>query len=133
MTQCPGSSTPGAEVASKPVGLLCPPLSLPAHAPAYFVLLLGLHAVAMRRFEVLVNGEVKASGSLLEQLQPPINPPATVPDPTDIKPASWVDEPKWVNGSAGAGLKGDWEWWEAGPKGTGSGGAEAGGRCGADH
>lgn len=45
-------------------------------------------------FEVRVNGDVKRKGSILEELEPPINPPAEIDDPTDSKPADWVDEAK---------------------------------------
>lgn len=44
------------------------------------------------RFEVLVDGEVRSSGSLFESLEPSINPPKELPDPEDKKPADWVDE-----------------------------------------
>ncbi|KAA0153943.1 hypothetical protein FNF28_06885 [Cafeteria roenbergensis] len=45
-------------------------------------------------FEVRVNGEVKRQGSILEELEPPINPPKEIDDPTDSKPADWVDDAK---------------------------------------
>lgn len=44
--------------------------------------------------QILVDGEVKALGSLLENMEPPINPPAEIPDPADLKPKDWVDIPK---------------------------------------
>jgi len=43
-------------------------------------------------FSLLVDGDERSSGSLLEQLEPPINPPKDIPDPSDVKPADWVDE-----------------------------------------
>ncbi|CAK5280364.1 unnamed protein product [Mycena citricolor] len=43
-------------------------------------------------FEVLVNGISEKSGSLLEDFEPPVNPPAEIDDPTDVKPETWVDE-----------------------------------------
>ena len=43
-------------------------------------------------FTIYVDLEEVKSGSLLKDLDPPINPPATIPDPADIKPADWVDE-----------------------------------------
>ncbi|KAJ5086753.1 calnexin precursor [Penicillium alfredii] len=45
-------------------------------------------------FEILVNGESKKSGSLLEDFSPPVNPPKEIDDPKDKKPSTWVDEPK---------------------------------------
>jgi len=43
-------------------------------------------------FEVQVDGETKISGSLFDHFEPPINPPRHIDDPTDMKPASWVEE-----------------------------------------
>lgn len=45
-------------------------------------------------FEVLINGEVASSGSLLENFEPPVNPEKLIDDPTDSKPADWVEEAK---------------------------------------
>ena len=45
-------------------------------------------------FELMVDGHVEADGSLFEKFEPPINPPAEIPDPDDKKPADWVDEEK---------------------------------------
>ncbi|KAF9352742.1 hypothetical protein BGX34_012002 [Mortierella sp. NVP85] len=45
-------------------------------------------------FEVMINGEVASSGSLLENFQPPVNPPKQIDDPKDSKPANWVEEAK---------------------------------------
>ena len=39
-------------------------------------------------------GEEKKRGSLLEDLEPPVNPPKTIPDPNDEKPSDWEDEAK---------------------------------------
>ncbi len=47
-------------------------------------------------YQVLVDGEVKDSGSLFDKFQPPFNPPEEVPDPEDKKPAGWVDDAKWA-------------------------------------
>lgn len=44
--------------------------------------------------QILLDGEVKALGSLLENMEPPINPPPEIPDPADLKPKDWVDNPK---------------------------------------
>merc|ERR1712196_508857 len=38
--------------------------------------------------------ETKKSGSLLEDFDPPVNPPKQIDDPTDEKPEDWVDEAK---------------------------------------
>eukprot|EP00283_Hemiselmis_rufescens_P022902 CAMPEP_0173439532 /NCGR_PEP_ID=MMETSP1357-20121228/21102_1 /TAXON_ID=77926 /ORGANISM="Hemiselmis rufescens, Strain PCC563" /LENGTH=529 /DNA_ID=CAMNT_0014404915 /DNA_START=13 /DNA_END=1602 /DNA_ORIENTATION=+ len=43
-------------------------------------------------FEIKVDGESKTKGSLLESMQPPINPPKEIDDPKDSKPSDWVDE-----------------------------------------
>ncbi|KAF9408628.1 hypothetical protein BGZ94_002245 [Podila epigama] len=45
-------------------------------------------------FEIKINGEVTSSGSLLENFQPAVNPPKEIDDPTDSKPADWVEEAK---------------------------------------
>lgn len=45
-------------------------------------------------FSILIDGEEKSKGSLLEDFEPPVNPPAEIDDPTDKKPADWVDESK---------------------------------------
>ncbi|KAF9097575.1 hypothetical protein BGX23_008478 [Mortierella sp. AD031] len=43
-------------------------------------------------FEIKINGESAASGSLLENFQPPVNPLKEIDDPSDSKPANWVEE-----------------------------------------
>jgi calnexin len=45
-------------------------------------------------FDILVDGQSKAAGNLLESLDPPINPPKQIDDPSDSKPADWIDDPK---------------------------------------
>jgi calnexin len=42
-------------------------------------------------FEILIDGESAKKGSLLEDFEPPVNPPKEIDDPTDSKPATWVD------------------------------------------
>ncbi|KAG9069023.1 hypothetical protein KI688_009913 [Linnemannia hyalina] len=42
-------------------------------------------------YEIKINGESSSSGSLLEDFQPPVNPPKEIDDPTDSKPADWVE------------------------------------------
>ncbi|KAJ2996557.1 hypothetical protein HDV02_006390 [Globomyces sp. JEL0801] len=45
-------------------------------------------------FEILINNESSKSGSLLENFEPPVNPPKQIDDPEDKKPSDWVDEAK---------------------------------------
>ena len=45
-------------------------------------------------FEVRVDGDVKSTGSLFDEFEPPFNPPAEIDDETDKKPEDWVDEAK---------------------------------------
>jgi calnexin len=43
-------------------------------------------------FEILIDQTSKASGSLLKDFLPAVNPPTEIDDPEDKKPADWVDE-----------------------------------------
>jgi len=45
-------------------------------------------------FEILIDQKSEKRGNLLEDMNPPINPPKFIDDPTDIKPEDWVDEAK---------------------------------------
>jgi len=45
-------------------------------------------------FEIKIDDKVEKTGSLLEDMTPPINPPQEIDDPTDTKPADWVDQAK---------------------------------------
>ncbi|PWY99753.1 putative calnexin [Testicularia cyperi] len=45
-------------------------------------------------FDILINNESKKKGSLLEDFEPPVNPPAEIDDPSDVKPADWVEQAK---------------------------------------
>merc|ERR1719245_2244963 len=45
-------------------------------------------------YEIFVDKETKKSGSLLEDFDPPVNPPKQIDDPEDEKPEDWVDEAK---------------------------------------
>ncbi|PWN47184.1 Calreticulin-domain-containing protein [Violaceomyces palustris] len=45
-------------------------------------------------FEILINGDSKKKGSLLEDFQPAVNPPKEIDDPEDKKPEDWVDTPR---------------------------------------
>lgn len=51
-------------------------------------------------FEVMIDGEVKSEGSLLESFDPPVNPPKEIDDPEDQKPSDWVDEAQIVDPDA---------------------------------
>lgn len=56
-----------------------------------------LYTLAVRSdgsFRLLVDLEEVAAGSLLEDLDPPVNPPSVIPDPDDEKPDDWVDDPR---------------------------------------
>ncbi len=44
---------------------------------------------------------VVQSGSLLEEMDPPVNPSKEIDDPSDKKPEDWVDEAKIPDASAG--------------------------------
>lgn len=46
------------------------------------------------RYELLVDGEEKKAGSILEDFDPAVNPPEEIDDPKDSKPDDWVDSPK---------------------------------------
>lgn len=45
-------------------------------------------------FEIFIDKDSTRKGNLLTHMNPPINPPAEIDDPTDVKPADWVDEAK---------------------------------------
>uniref|UniRef100_I2CQT1 Calnexin n=1 Tax=Nannochloropsis gaditana (strain CCMP526) TaxID=1093141 RepID=I2CQT1_NANGC len=45
-------------------------------------------------FEILIDNVVEKKGSLLTDMDPPVNPPEMIDDPTDSKPQDWVDEAK---------------------------------------
>lgn len=55
---------------------------------------------ANNKYEILIDGESKASGSIFEDFEPPINPPQDIPDPTDVKPKDWADDAKIPDPSA---------------------------------
>ncbi|CAO1629158.1 unnamed protein product [Sympodiomycopsis kandeliae] len=46
------------------------------------------------KFEILINGQSKKNGTLLEEFKPPVNPEKEIDDPKDSKPADWVDTPR---------------------------------------
>ncbi|XP_073676397.1 calnexin isoform X1 [Garra rufa] len=45
-------------------------------------------------FEILIDQTVVNSGNLLNDMTPPINPPAEIEDPDDHKPEDWDERPK---------------------------------------
>ncbi len=45
-------------------------------------------------FSVAVDGEVKREGSLMEEFEPPLQPPKEIDDASDKKPDDWVDAKK---------------------------------------
>lgn len=51
-----------------------------------------LHVKPDQSFEILIDGKSTKSGSLLEDMTPPVNPPKEIDDPKDTKPEDWVDE-----------------------------------------
>jgi calnexin len=49
---------------------------------------------ANNSFQILIDAEAVKNGSLLVDFAPAVNPPKEVDDPSDIKPADWVDDEK---------------------------------------
>ena len=45
-------------------------------------------------FDIKIDNTVAASGNLLNDMEPAINPPEEIDDPEDEKPDDWVDEAK---------------------------------------
>ena len=43
-------------------------------------------------FEILIDAESVKQGNLLNDFNPPVNPPKEIDDPTDSKPDDWVDD-----------------------------------------
>mmetsp|Transcript_22528 Transcript_22528/g.49249 ORF Transcript_22528/g.49249 Transcript_22528/m.49249 type:complete len:607 (+) Transcript_22528:172-1992(+) len=70
--------------------LASPPTPLQDSLPHTYTLII----TPDNHYKILVDGESKSSGSLLEALNPPINPPEEIPDPEDTKPKDWVDDAK---------------------------------------
>nr|XP_023672153.1 calnexin-like isoform X1 [Paramormyrops kingsleyae]XP_023672154.1 calnexin-like isoform X1 [Paramormyrops kingsleyae] len=46
------------------------------------------------RYEILIDEYLVSKGSLLEDVDPSVNPPQEVADPHDTKPADWDDRPR---------------------------------------
>jgi calnexin len=62
-------------------------------------------------FEILIDGESKQKGSLLEDFDPPVVPQKEIDDPEDKKPSNWVDDAKIADPTATKPI----EWDEAAP------------------
>lgn len=45
-------------------------------------------------FEIMIDQAVVNSGNLLNDMTPPVNPPAEIEDPDDHKPEDWDERPK---------------------------------------
>ncbi len=45
-------------------------------------------------FNILINGDSRRNGTLLDDFDPPVNPAKEIDDPEDTKPADWVDTAK---------------------------------------
>lgn len=46
-------------------------------------------------FEIQINREMVRTGNLLRDFSPPINSPAEIEDPEDLKPVDWIDNEKY--------------------------------------
>jgi len=53
-----------------------------------------LHIKDDNNFEIYIDNNVVREGNLLDDFNPPFNPPKEIDDPTDKKPSDWVDEAK---------------------------------------
>jgi len=51
-----------------------------------------LHVTPENKYELFIDMESVASGSLLENFNPPVNPPEMIDDPEDKKPSDWIDD-----------------------------------------
>lgn len=67
--------------------LQSPPKSLSTDLTTLYTLIIE----ADSSFEILVNRESVRKGSLLEDFDPPVNPPLTIPDPAEKQPEWWDD------------------------------------------
>ena len=45
-------------------------------------------------FDILINGDSKRNGTLLDDFKPAVNPAKEIDDPEDTKPETWVDQAK---------------------------------------
>lgn len=51
-----------------------------------------LHVKADNTFDLYVDTEVTASGNLLNDFKPSVNPPQEIDDPDDVQPEDWVTQ-----------------------------------------
>mmetsp|Transcript_21763 Transcript_21763/g.19831 ORF Transcript_21763/g.19831 Transcript_21763/m.19831 type:complete len:520 (+) Transcript_21763:44-1603(+) len=51
-------------------------------------------------FDLYVDKKITKGGNLLKNMNPPINPPSEIDDPTDFKPEDWVEEERIVDPDA---------------------------------
>lgn len=51
-----------------------------------------LHVKTDNSFDVYIDAEMVSSGSLLEDMRPPLVPPQEIDDPEDEQPEDWVAE-----------------------------------------
>lgn len=51
-----------------------------------------LHVKTDNSFDVYIDTEMVSSGSLLEDMRPPLVPPQEIDDPEDEQPEGWVTE-----------------------------------------
>jgi hypothetical protein len=51
-------------------------------------------------FNIFLNGDLEKTGNLLEDMEPSINPPTEIDDPTDSKPLDWVEEDRIIDVNA---------------------------------
>ena len=59
-----------------------------------------LHIKANNDFELFIDKKSVRKGSLLKDMNPPVNPPSEIDDPSDHKPSDWVDAEKIPDDSA---------------------------------
>lgn len=67
--------------------LVSPPLARMVKTTSLYTLIVRPD----QTYEIRINGDKASSGSLLENFDPSVNPPAEIDDPKDVKPANWVE------------------------------------------
>lgn len=70
-----------------------------------------LHIMNDNTFAISIDDKVEREGNMLEDFDPPFNPPKEIDDPEDKKPKDWVDEAKIPDSTA---VKPD-DWDESAP------------------
>lgn len=81
-----------------------------------------LHVKTNNSFDVYIDAEMVSSGSLLEDMRPPLVPPQEIDDPEDEQPEEWVTQ-----------VRRECRWGGEGRQlmvGHGGGGGGGGGDCG---